>query len=59
MDVNREGEPASTKNSTVVERKSELELVVKRIVNAPARLVFEAWTRAEHSRGGGYQNRLG
>jgi len=30
-----------------VERKSELELVVKRTVNAPARLVFEAWTKAE------------
>ncbi len=35
------------KNPTVVERKSELELVVTRTVNAPARLVWEAWTKAE------------
>jgi uncharacterized protein YndB with AHSA1/START domain len=34
-------------NRTRVERKAELELVVTRIVNAPARVVFEAWTRAE------------
>jgi uncharacterized protein YndB with AHSA1/START domain len=32
------------KNSTTVERKSERELVVTRTFNAPARLVFEAWT---------------
>jgi len=30
-----------------VERKSERELVVTRTVNAPAHLVFEAWTKAE------------
>ena len=35
------------KNPTVVERKSERELVVRRTVNAPARLMFEAWTKAE------------
>ena len=35
------------KNSTTVERKSERELVVTRTFNAPARLVFEAWTKAE------------
>jgi uncharacterized protein YndB with AHSA1/START domain len=34
-------------NRTTVERKSERELVVTRSFNAPARLVFEAWTRAE------------
>ena len=33
------------KNSTTVERKSERELVVTRTFNAPARLVFEAWTK--------------
>ena len=33
--------------ATVVERKSERELVVTRTVNGPARLVFEAWTKAE------------
>ncbi|MGZ3298545.1 MAG: SRPBCC domain-containing protein, partial [Asticcacaulis sp.] len=32
---------------TVVERKSDRELVVTRTVNGPARLVFEAWTRPE------------
>ena len=47
MEVNRESEATPTKNRTEVERKSELELVVTRTVNAPARLVFEAWTKAE------------
>jgi uncharacterized protein YndB with AHSA1/START domain len=47
MDVSRESEATPTENRTGVERKSELELVVTRIVNAPARLVFEAWTKAE------------
>ena len=42
MDERRESE-----NRTVVERKSEREVVVTRTVNAPARLVFEAWTKAE------------
>src|SRR5579862_6092962 len=35
------------REATKVERISELELVVTRTVNAPARLVFEAWTKAE------------
>ena len=47
MDVTRESEPKPTMNDTGVERKSELELVVTRTVNAPAHLVFEAWTKAE------------
>ena len=48
MDVRRENEATTaTKNPTRVERKSEHELVVTRTVNAPARLVFEAWTKAE------------
>lgn len=34
-------------NETTVERKSDLELVVTRTVHAPARLVFEAWTKAD------------
>ena len=46
MDERRESEPP-VKNPTTVERKSECELVVTRTVNAPARLVFEAWTKAE------------
>lgn len=47
MDVRRENEATAMKNPTVVERKSELELVVTRNVDAPARLVFEAWTKPE------------
>ena len=47
MDARREREATPTKNRTDVERKSERELVVRRTVNAPARLVFEAWTKAE------------
>src|SRR5512141_3479914 len=46
MDVRRESEATPTNNRTGVERKSERELVVTRTVNAPARLVFEAWTKA-------------
>ena len=42
-----EVEPALTKNRTIVERTSEREIGVTRTFNAPARLVFEAWTRAE------------
>lgn len=34
-------------NRTMVERRSERELVVTRTFDAPARLVFEAWTRPE------------
>ena len=40
MEVSRE-------NETRVERKSELELVVTRTVNAAARLVWDAWTKAD------------
>jgi uncharacterized protein YndB with AHSA1/START domain len=34
-------------NRTTVQRKSDREIVVTRTIDAPARLVFEAWTRAE------------
>jgi uncharacterized protein YndB with AHSA1/START domain len=34
-------------NRTMVERKSERELVVTRTFNGPARIVFEAWTKPE------------
>ena len=47
MDAFSESETTPTKNSTQVERKSNLELVVTRTVDAPARLVFDAWTKAE------------
>ncbi len=35
------------KNETKAERKSERELVVTRIINGPADLVFEAWSKPE------------
>jgi uncharacterized protein YndB with AHSA1/START domain len=47
MDARRESEAKPMKNRTTVERKSERELVVTRTFNAPARIVFEAWTRSE------------
>src|SRR5215467_2284402 len=47
MDARREREPTRAKNRTTVERKSERELVVTRTFNAPARIVFEAWTKPE------------
>jgi len=34
-------------NRTMIERKSERELVVTRTFNGPARIVFEAWTKPE------------
>ena len=47
MEARREIEPTPMKNLTTAERSSDRELVVTRTFNAPARLVFEAWTRAE------------
>lgn len=47
MDKGKEGEPSPMNNRTTVERKSERELVVTRTFNAPARIVFEAWTKPE------------
>lgn len=47
MDEGSEREATPSKPHTTVERKSDLELVVRRTVNGPARLVFEAWTNAE------------
>ncbi len=35
------------KNTTTSERKSERELIVTRVFNAPPRIVFEAWTKPE------------
>lgn len=40
-------EHAGAKHPTSVERKSDREVIVRRIFDAPARLVFEAWTRPE------------
>ena len=47
MDARRESDPTPVKNPTTSERKSERELVVTRTFNAPARIVFEAWTKPE------------
>jgi uncharacterized protein YndB with AHSA1/START domain len=35
------------KNRTTLERTSDRELVITRTINGPARLVYEAWTKAE------------
>ena len=47
MDATAPSDPTSGKQPTTVERKSERELVVTRTFNAPARIVFEAWTKPE------------
>ena len=47
MNARIEGEPTPMKNRTTVERKSDRELVVTRTFDAPARIVFEAWTTPE------------
>ena len=47
MDAKRGSEPTPMKNRTTVERKSDREVVVTRTFNAPARIVFEAWTTPE------------
>ena len=47
MDARNESETAAMKNRTTAERKSEREIVVTRTFNAPARIVFEAWTKPE------------
>src|SRR5690242_7726929 len=47
MDGGRESEATPMKNRTTVERKSEREVVVTRSFNAPAHIVFEAWTKPE------------
>jgi len=47
MDARRESESTPAKNRATVERKSDRELVVTRIINGPPRIVFEAWTRPE------------
>src|SRR5215467_6178780 len=47
MDARKDSEPTATKNPTTAERTSERELVVTRTINAPARIVFEAFTKPE------------
>jgi len=45
MDAKRESKPVG--NPTTAERKSDRELLIRRTFDAPARMVFEAWTRPE------------
>ena len=47
MVARRESEPTAVSNRTTSERKSDREMVVTRTFDAPARLVFEAWTKPE------------
>ena len=46
MPEGKQGSPAAM-NRTAVERKSDRELVVTRTFNAPAHIVFEAWSKPE------------
>jgi uncharacterized protein YndB with AHSA1/START domain len=44
LDARKSAERDSVKHRTTAERKSDREVVVTRTFDAPARLVFEAWT---------------
>jgi uncharacterized protein YndB with AHSA1/START domain len=47
MTETREGELGKMNAHTTVERTSERELLITRTFGAPARIVFEAWTKPE------------
>jgi uncharacterized protein YndB with AHSA1/START domain len=47
MDARPEGEATVVRGRTNVERTSDRELVVRRTFDAPAHIVFEAWTKPE------------
>ncbi|MBI3790263.1 MAG: SRPBCC domain-containing protein [Gemmatimonadetes bacterium] len=47
MEDRSASEAQRTKPQAKVERTSELDLVVTRTVNGPARLVYDAWTKAD------------
>ncbi|HZS58014.1 MAG TPA: SRPBCC domain-containing protein [Gemmatimonadaceae bacterium] len=47
MSAKIESKPGPVKNRTTVERTSDREVVVTRTINGPARIVFEAFTKAE------------
>src|SRR5579872_6065203 len=47
MHETKDSESNATKYATTVERKSERELVVTRVFNGPAHIVFDAWTKPE------------
>jgi uncharacterized protein YndB with AHSA1/START domain len=47
MDARRESESVPVKHPTRAERRSDCELAITRTFDAPARLVYQAWTRAD------------
>ena len=47
MNASIESKPGPVKNRTSVERQSDREVVVTRTINGPARIVFDAFTKAE------------
>ena len=47
MNASRTSDPTAKRNPVTVERTSDRELVVTRMFNGPARLVFDAWTKPE------------
>jgi uncharacterized protein YndB with AHSA1/START domain len=47
MDAGRDSQSPATKNQTSVERTSDREVVVRRTINGPPHVVFEAFTRPE------------
>ena len=47
MSAGIESKPGAVKNRTTVERTSDREVVVTRTINGPARIVFDAFTKAE------------
>ena len=47
MNAGRNSQGSDVKNRMTVERRSDRELVVTRTLNAPPRLVFQAWINAE------------
>ena len=47
MQVEKSGSELATKNQMTVERKSDREVVITRTFNAPATIVFDAWTKPE------------
>jgi uncharacterized protein YndB with AHSA1/START domain len=48
--IAREGDDAMTKNETKLELPSDRDIRIKRTIDAPARIVFECWTKPEFLR---------
>lgn len=48
MGTSSESHGGTLKQKTTIERTSDREVVVTRTIHAPARIVFEAWSKAEH-----------